>query len=135
VIGRSAAVLEHSQLVYVKRVKGKGRGVFARCSIRKGTVIEKVPLLLVPVRDIVGGLDNPDLVRFFFLQDDPSKLAVCLGFGSLYNHSYAPNARYDDGPGATMLFTALRDIVKDEEISINYNGDPRDRTPMYFNVV
>jgi hypothetical protein len=126
-------VLEHSTLVYVKRVKGKGRGVFARRAIARGTVIEKVPLLLVPIRDIVGGLDNPNLVMFFFMKDR-KRVAVCLGYGSIYNHSYKPNARYNEGPDATMRFTALRAIAPHEEICINYNGDPKDRTPMRFKV-
>jgi SET domain-containing protein len=127
--------MQHSQLIYVKQVEGKGRGVFARDAIAKGALIEQVPLLLVPLRMVTGGLENPDLSRFFFMQDDPDTLAVCLGYGSLYNHSYTPNARYDDGRGATMLFTALCDIARDEEICINYNGEPGDTRPMTFRVV
>jgi SET domain-containing protein len=127
-------LLEHSTLIYVKRVKGKGRGVFARRPIARGTLIEKVPLLLVPIGDVVGGLDNPNLMMFFFLRDR-KYLAVCLGYGTIYNHSYTPNARYDEGAGATMLFTAIRDIAPHEEICINYNGDPQDRSSMPFAVV
>jgi SET domain-containing protein len=118
----------------VKKVKGKGRGVFARRAIPKGRLIEKVPLMLVPVRHIVGGLENPDLARHFFLHDS-RQVAVCLGYGSLYNHSYTPNARYNEGPGGTMRFTALRDIAAGEEICINYNGDPEDRSPVGFEVL
>lgn len=127
-------MFQHSPLIYVKRVKGKGRGVFARQPIPRGALIERVPLLLVPIPMIVNGLDNPDLMRFFFMYDD-KHLAVCLGYGSLYNHSYTPNARYDQGPGACMRFTAIRDIAADEEICINYNGSPEDRSPMNFKVV
>jgi SET domain-containing protein len=128
------AVMEHSTQIYVKRVKGKGRGVFAKAPISRGALIEKVPLLLVPIKHVLGGTDNPNLMMFFFMRDR-KYLAVCLGYGTLYNHSYKPNARYDEGPGATMLFTALRDIRPHEEICINYNGDPRDRSPMPFEVV
>jgi SET domain-containing protein len=127
-------VLEHATGIYVKRIKGKGRGVFAARPIARGSLIEKVPLLLVPIKEVVGGLDNPGLVMFFFMRDR-KHLAVCLGYGSLYNHSYTPNARYDDGPGLTMLFTAIRDIAPGEEICINYNGDPRDRSAVGFEVV
>jgi SET domain-containing protein len=127
-------VLQHSRLIGVKRVKGKGRGVFARRGIARGALIEQVPLMLVPLEHIVGGLNNPDLARHFFLHDR-RRVAVCLGYGSLYNHSYTPNARYDEGPGATMRFTALRDIAAGEEICINYNGDPEDRSPVGFEVI
>jgi SET domain-containing protein len=127
-------VQTHSELVYVKRVKGKGRGVFARVPIRKGTLIEKVPLLLVPIEDIANGLDNVRLGKFFFMHDK-KYVAVCLGYGSLYNHSFKPNATYADGPGRTKVFKAFRDIKPHEEISINYNGEPDDRAPVDFKVV
>lgn len=126
--------MDHSDLVYVKRVPGKGRGVFARAPIAKGAVIETVPVLVVPARFVVGGFGNPELNRFFFIKDR-ANLAVALGYGSLYNHSYRPNARYDDLGPKSMVFTALRRIRADEEITINYNWDPRDRTPVGFEVV
>ena len=34
--------MEHSDLVYVRNVPGKGRGVFARGTIRKGTIIDSM---------------------------------------------------------------------------------------------
>jgi SET domain-containing protein len=57
------------------------------------------------------------------------------GYGSLYNHSYRPNARYVDLAGRTKLFTAIRDIAAGEEITVNYNGEPGDETPVGFEVV
>ena len=38
-------MMQHSDLIYVKRIKGKGRGVFARKAIMLGAVIERVPVL------------------------------------------------------------------------------------------
>src|SRR5205807_3515201 len=40
--------LKQSELVEVKQVRGKGRGVFARRPIREGDVIERVPVLVLP---------------------------------------------------------------------------------------
>jgi SET domain-containing protein len=131
---KGRAVLEQSDAVIIKRIPGKGRGVFARRRIAKGTLIERVPVLVVPVKDIVTGLKNPVLAKFSFIRSDTT-LAIALGYGSLYNHSYRPNAEYDDGPAATMYFTALRDIKPGEEITINYNGVPTDRSPVGFAVV
>lgn len=125
---RPGAELRHSELVYVKPVKNKGRGVFARRRIAEGAVIERVPVLLFPARLVVGGIDSPIMDRYFFIRND-TMFAVALGYGCLYNHSFKPNAVYEDGPGATMIFMALRDIPKGEEITINYNGDPEDQTP------
>ena len=127
-------MLQHSELVYVKKVKGKGRGVFARKAIAKGTVIEKVPKMLLSEDMIVDGMANPKLAKIFFIHDRKT-LAVCLGYGSIYNHSYEPNAIYEDGPAATMIFRAIRNIQPDQEICINYNGDPVDKGPVNFKVV
>ncbi|MBI2807122.1 MAG: SET domain-containing protein-lysine N-methyltransferase [Planctomycetes bacterium] len=120
------------ELIYVKRVKGKGRGVFARCDIKKGATIEQAPVLLVPVKDLVDGMKNRTLNRFFYHWSS-RHVAVSLGYGSLYNHSYEPNARYFHG-AAHITYRALRDIRKGEEILINYNYSPKNRAPMLFTV-
>jgi SET domain-containing protein len=127
-------MFQHSELVLVKRIKGKGRGVFARVPIRKGMVIEKVPLMLVPASLIDGRLSHAQVDKFFF-EWDRKRLAVALGFGSLYNHSYQPNARYQDGPGACLVYKAIRNIARGEEITINYNGAARRQRPMKFKVL
>ncbi len=125
--------MQHYELIFVKRVKDKGRGVFARRDIPKGTLIETAPVMLVPIDTIVDGLRNPDLARFYFMWND-KHVAMVLGYGSLYNHSYRPNARYEDGRGKTLLFRAIRNIKAGDEITINYNGRPRDRRPVGFKV-
>ena len=73
--------------------------------------------------------------RCLCLEWGRGKLALALGYGSLYNHSYRPNARYVDLAGRTKLFTAMRDIAAGEEITVNYNGEPEDDTPVGFEVV
>jgi uncharacterized protein len=125
--------MQHSDLVCIKRVKGKGRGVFARKYIAAGSVIEKVPVIPVPYKAFVGGEPNPYRRKFFFMWGKDTA-AIVLGYGSLYNHSFMPNARYEHGP-QVMTFRALRDILAGEEITINYNYFPEDRTPVGFEVV
>ena len=127
-------MLQHSELIYVKKVIGKGRGVFARRAIKKGSIIERVPVVLVPVADIADGTNNPSLARFCFTRNKTT-VAIALGYGSLYNHSYKPNARYDDDAAAQMIFTAVRDIAADEEITINYNGAPGQKGAVGFPVI
>lgn len=125
--------MQHSELVRVKRSPGKGRGVFARKAIKKGQVIEHVPVMLVPFADIAGGPRNPNLAKVFYLWNR-DHAAITLGYGSIYNHSYRPNATYRHRY-MSMEYVALRDIVPGEEIVINYNGDPKLRDPMEFAVV
>jgi SET domain-containing protein len=126
------AAMQHSELVCVKKVKGKGRGVFARAAIRKGTIIEQVPVLVVPIKNLVGGLENEILRKYFYIWTR-GNVAVSLGYGSLYNHSYTPNADYEHG-NSSMIYRALRHIAAGEEITINYNGDPKDLSPVGFEV-
>jgi SET domain-containing protein len=45
--------------------------------------------------------------------------------GTLYNHSYQPNAQFiRDYPRRLMNFVAVRPITPGEEITINYNYYP-----------
>jgi SET domain-containing protein len=125
--------MHHSDLIRVKRVKGKGRGVFARKQIQAGSVIEKVPVIIIPNNTFVDGEPNPYRMKYFFVWSK-STVAMVLGYGSIYNHSYAPNARYEHGP-MVLTFRALRDIEKDEEITINYNYTPGDKASVGFEVV
>ena len=59
--------------------------------------------------------------------------ALSLGYGSLYNHSYEPNAVYVKNIEEFVIdFVALRDIEEGEEITVNYNGRPDDKSPLWF---
>ena len=121
----------HSDSIEVKRIKGKGRGVFARRLIRKGQVIETVPVIVLPAEEVGDG----SAMMSYCFEWGRGRMALALGYGSLYNHSYRPNARYDDVGPKTKEFTALRDIEPGEEITVNYNGKPRSRTALWFEVV
>jgi uncharacterized protein len=131
--GSRADAMEHSDLVRVKKVRGKGRGVFARRAIAKGTVIERAPVALLPTKHLVGGKNCPVLAKYFYAWNR-NTVAIALGFGSLYNHSYEPNAVYSDRD-MFIIYRALRDIAPGEEITVNYNGKPNDDRPMEFDVV
>ena len=86
--------LTASQLIEVKRTKQKGRGVYARKFIPEGTVFERVPLLVVPAREIVDDEHGSVLSAYIFEYPKvDGMVALALGFGSLYNHSFDPNAR------------------------------------------
>lgn len=118
-------------------IAGKGRGVVARARIAAEEVIEVAPVIVV---DDNAALDHTVLAHYVYdWKPDGSAVAVALGFGSLYNHSYRPNARYhkryDDVGGGTLTYISLRDIEAGEEVCVNYNGDPADQSPLWFDVV
>jgi hypothetical protein len=132
--GGDEMALRHSDRVEVKGVRGKGRGVYARRLLRPGEVIERVPVLVLAAEELRDARSWDGLAGCCF-QWGKGTLGLALGYGSLYNHSYQPNARYHDEEGRIMVFTALRDIGRGEEITVNYNGAPGDETPVRFEVV
>jgi uncharacterized protein len=59
--------------------------------------------------------------------------AIALGYISIYNHSYSPNAQLEQMLDELMMeIIAIKDIHEGEEITINYNGDPEKQDPLWF---
>lgn len=108
--------------------------MFAITDIKKGEIIEASPVLIIP-KSQQKLIDRTFVFNYYFYWGPKNQPALALGYGSLYNHSYAPNARYDhDEKQKVMIFRAIKDIRKGEEIRTNYNGDPDDRTKVWFKV-
>ncbi|MEQ9408680.1 MAG: SET domain-containing protein [Fuerstiella sp.] len=122
-----------SQFVEIKQTARKGRGVFARSFIAAGTEIERVPVIVIPEDEVLN--ESSTVMQQYVFEWGRGTVALALGCGSMYNHSYSPNARYDDVGRMTKVFTALRDILPGEEVTINYNGDENDRTPVGFELM
>lgn len=121
--------------ISVKNSPGKGRGVFAQQNFKKGEVIETCPVIVLHAEEI-DSLELTELYNYYFAWGPDSKdAAIALGYGSLYNHSYNPNARYyKDFENGLLKYVCIRDIQKGEEITINYNCDPEDKTPVWFDL-
>ncbi len=110
-----------------------GLGVFASEDIKAGEIIEIAPVILLPEEQI-SDLAKTKLLDYFFAWGDKlEQAAIALGYGSLYNHSYAPNARFvENFDTNTIAYSAIKDIKKGEEILINYNGKPDDMRKLWF---
>lgn len=112
--------------IYVaqSRIKGAGRGVFALADIKKGDVIEICPIIIFRDKDDKRILTT--VLQHYVFEYDKTSSFLALGYGSLYNHSLTPNARYEieeyDDPavGSLLYFIAAKKIRKGEEICINY---------------
>lgn len=63
-----------------------------------------------------------------------SSTALALGYGSLYNHHFEPNATTTES-GDELIITAVRDIDEGEEIFINYLGTAVDPDAVWFDDV
>ncbi len=121
--------------ICVKDSPGKGRGVFAQRNFKKDEVIEISPVIVLSSEEI-DSLELTQLYNYYFAWGPESKdAAIALGYGSLYNHSYTPNARYyKDFDNRLLKYVCIRDIQEGEEITINYNWDPEDKNPVWFDL-
>jgi len=128
-----------SDKVYVSRsrISGAGRGVFAKYNIKKNEIIETCPIIEISKHD-TAILNESNLVTYFFyFGKNKQRFAIALGFGSIYNHTYKPNAEYTINLKEDAInFIALRNIKKDDEITFNYNnGNPKDKIPLWIDGV
>ena len=119
-------------MIRVERIEGKGRGIVATRDIAAGELIETAPVLVIPNCEWEM-IDVSFLFGYIYLWGD--EVGVGMGLSSFYNHSYSPNAFYVKHlERRTLEFRALRPIPAGEEIVINYNGDPTNKTPFRLNV-
>jgi SET domain-containing protein len=110
--------LAQSALIKVKQIPRKGRGVFARSRIPKGAVIEQVPVIVVPAREMQS---RRTVLADYTYEWGRDSVAIALGYGCLYNHSYRPNAEVQSS-GRSLMFVAIRTIRPGQEVTFNYNG-------------
>ena len=92
-----------SELIEVRRVEQRGRGgrgVFAVTEIAAETTLERVPVLLIPREQVFGDTAAASrAIRIsWYVFDWPGTrrdyVALSLGYGSIYNHSFEPNAKW-----------------------------------------
>ncbi len=120
-------------MLQVVETDGRGRGVFTKEPIAAGTVFEYAPIILLSPEE---WLYAERTKLFDYCYDWQGGAALALGMGSLFNHSYMPNAVYaKQYEQLVITYTALRDIAAGEEILINYNGRPDDMDPLWFAVL
>jgi uncharacterized protein len=125
----------NSRNALIRRVRGRGRCVFARRKIAAGELIERAPVIVVPKKQW-SHLRKTILEEYAFdwgEKDEDSVIA--LGYVSIYAHSYSPNAKLEQlTDDFLMEVTALKAIAPGQEITINYNGDPENRDALWFKV-
>lgn len=117
----------------VGETQHKGRGVFTTEEIGVGEVIEICPIILLN-KEEMEKLEGTILYDYYFLWDENGeRAAIALGLGSLYNHSYEPNATYEmHFEENVLIIYALKTIAPGEEIVFNYNGSPDDPERVWF---
>ena len=119
--------------VFIAPSELHGRGVFAAEPIEAGAIIEICPVLVLPPKDLTL-IHKTALHDYYFLWGDAeTDCGIVLGYGSIYNHSYEPNAEYTpDYVGDTLTIYAYKNIAAGDEITFNYNGNPESKTKIWF---
>ncbi len=120
--------------IYTKLTEKKGWGVFTKHAIKNNTIIEISPVVVMTVSE-KKLLDKTKLHDYIFFWERDS-CCMALGNISIYNHSYNSNCEYfQDYENNTIFIKTIREILEEEELTINYNGDFDDTKEIWFDAV
>lgn len=110
-----------------------GRGVFTNADLRKNTVVEIAPVIVMSKTDR-SYLDQTLLHDYIFeWGEKQDQCCMALGYIPMYNHSYQSNCEYEmDFKKEVMKIKTVRAVKAGEELFINYNGDWNNRKPLWF---
>ena len=120
-------------ILVVAPSKERGRGIFASEPIEAQTILEISPVLVFSMTDRKKA-EETLLYNYIFEWGEGHEMgALGLGYISIYNHSYQPNCTYlMDFENELITITALHDIAAGDELFINYNAEPADQSPIWF---
>jgi uncharacterized protein len=114
-------------------VEAHGRGMFACRKFLKGELIERAPIVAIDQKKWPNAEKTILSDYAFDWGEKDEHAAIALGYISIYNHSYSPNAQLEQMLDELMMeIIAIKDIEAGEEITINYNGDPENQDPLWF---
>ena len=121
--------------LYLKRTADKGRAVFTRERIATNTIIEESPVIVMSKDDRIH-LDKTLLHDYIFeWGEGQEKCCMALGYLPMYNHSYNSNCEYFmDFEEEIIQIKTIRIIEREEELTINYNGDWNNAKRVWFDV-
>lgn len=111
----------------------RGRGVFTTEAIEAHTIIEISPVLVLTPEERQK-VEQTLLYDYIFeWGDDLKSCCVALGYLSVYNHSYTANCIYEmDFEHEVMQIRTVKSVAAGDELFINYNADPNDDKPIWF---
>ncbi|MCK6481555.1 MAG: SET domain-containing protein [Planctomycetes bacterium] len=116
----------------LRTLPGKGRGVFATRRFRRGALVERSPVIVLPEEEW-RRLAKTRLDHYVYEWAGDGGCSMVLGLGSLYNHSYEPSVEnFVDRRNLAMEWVALRDIAPGEEITVNYNDADDPLAELWF---
>src|SRR5262245_37046273 len=123
----------NSRRVWMGVVEGRGRGMFACRKFLRGELIERAPIVAIDEKKWPNAAKTILSDYAFDWGENDEHAAIALGYISIYNHSYSPNAQLVQMLDELMMeIIAIKDIEAGDEITINYNGDPENQDQLWF---
>jgi uncharacterized protein len=124
-----------SESIFVADSAEKGRGVFTNTDLKKNTVIEIAPVIVMSKKDRTH-IDQTLLHDYIFeWGNQRNQCCMALGYVPLYNHSYRSNCEYEmNFKKQIITIKTIKTIKAGEELTINYNGDWNNPKPVWFDV-
>ena len=101
--------------------------------IPAGTVIEIAPVIIMSSKE--RQLLDQTLLHDYIFEwgDDKKRCCMALGYVPIYNHAYNSNCEYEmDFEDQLIRVKTIKQVEKDTELFINYNGDWDNTTPLWF---
>ncbi len=119
--------------LFFNRSEVHGLGVFTGANIKKDTLLEVCPVIVLSAKDRAL-IHRTRLHDYYFLWgNNNEQCAIALGWASLFNHSTTPNAVVEiNEKEKTLDIYSTRDIEAGEEIFIDYNGGEADQNMVWF---
>ena len=117
----------------IKNTTTKGRGVFTNQDIETDTIVEVAPVIVLAKNDREN-IDKTLLHDYIFEWGHNTNLCcMALGYVPIYNHAYKSNCEYImDYDTDSIIIKTITSISEGEELTINYNGDTDDQSPIWF---
>jgi len=122
----------HPDLV-TKKTRNKGWGVFTMTPLEAGAFIEESPVIIMNSSERQL-LDQTRLHDYLFEWEE-NNCCMAMGLVPVYNHACPSNCEYvqDYEAGVIRIYT-IRPIEAGEELTINYQGDYDNDTPVWFQI-
>ena len=119
--------------LYIDKTNEKGRGVFTNVDLKKNTIIEISPVIVMSKKDRAH-LDETLLHDYIFeWGEEKDQCCMALGYVAVYNHSYSSNCEYEmDFKQRMIVIKTVQFIRAGEELFINYNGNWNDTKRVWF---
>ena len=124
-----------NNMVFLKQITGKGRGVMAAIDLAAHTLIETAPVIVMEAKDRL--LLDQTLLHDYIFEWGESKTQCCMALGlvPMYNHSNKSNCEYFmNYADETIDIKTMEDVKAGDELTINYNGNWNDQSDVWFAV-